>query len=243
MQLDTSLDMAAQLLVRRLQMRAAAPPFSFAAEDIRDEDLIRLPTERLLAELEAVEQDLSPPATWRQAFELQSAELGSRAILVAAVEKYDLQADEWSTLLRAASCLRANLEDDQARTDLYLFVVAPAGTSTSEDWQRTARTLERSEHICRKYVWLPPDNPNDWESMADDLLNRTFLTSPVVAEAASRTTDLGPLDTILREYASEDKLTETALRAWTQILTRAVSPARVIAEELLAAVEGQSHEK
>lgn len=105
MQLDTSLNMAAQLLVRRLQMRAAASPFSFAAADIRDEDLTRLPAERLLAELEAVEQDLSPPATWRQAFELQSAELGSRAILVAAVEQYDLQADEWSILLRAARSL------------------------------------------------------------------------------------------------------------------------------------------
>lgn len=243
MQLNILHTEAAELLVQRLQTRAAASPFNFSSTEVDAAKLTRLPSEFLMDNMEPVEAPL-PSMIWWRAFELRSATLGTRTILVGTVETRDLLAESWNTLLRGASYLRANLDDDSAQTDLYLFVVAPPGTNTSEGWLRTARTIERSEQICRKYVWLPPSGPNDFGVMADNLLNRTFLTSPVPIEdeVTNRATDLGPLDTALLEYGILGRLPQTAIREWTRILNQAPVPGRAVALDLISAVEGDSNE-
>lgn len=235
---------AAEEFVRHLHARAANPPFNFSSTEIDAEKLVRLPAEFLLDEIEPNEAASSPSMAWWRAFELVSVTLGTRTILTGTVETRDLFAESWSSLLRSASYLRANLADDSARTDLYLFVIAPPGTSSSEGWLRTARTIERSEQICRKYVWLPPAHPNEFGMMAENLLNRTFLTSPVPGEdeVTNRATDLGPLDTVLLEYSRLGKLPQAAISEWTRILNQAPAPGRAVALDLIAAVEGDSHE-
>jgi len=85
------------------------------------------------------------------------------------------------------------------RSDLNLFIVAPAGSSDSTEWSDFAAQAERNEHVCRKLVWLPPADSKQWKVSARNFCERTFLARPWIAQnQPSGSAQLDPLAGILQ---------------------------------------------
>jgi hypothetical protein len=61
------------------------------------------------------------------------------------------------------------------RTDVHLFIVLPLQAERDLEGQSWRNRLEGDERVCRKYVWLPGDQPS---RSLDRLMDRTFLARP-----------------------------------------------------------------
>jgi hypothetical protein len=125
------------------------------------------------------------------------------------------------------------------RSDLNLFLVAPAGSAGSSTWSDIAARVERNEQVCRKLVWLPSAEKSTWEEQAARFCDRTFLARPWFGqtrfETEPRLDPLGRLmeqDPVMARWLSivdideggDYDLIDALVDAWK---TNAVEPRRV----------------
>lgn len=61
-------------------------------------------------------------------------------------------------------------------TSLSLFLLGPLGSRDSQEWNDWALEVELDEKVCRKIVWLLPNNPMDHD--AQEFLEGTALAQP-----------------------------------------------------------------
>jgi hypothetical protein len=227
MPLDPLHSSAIRVLHKALVERASAAPFAFAADDKPEAWIRSFPQEQLEKLLESREdmegEGLPPIADETRATILVSANYGQRAILVAPVEELSLASDSGRAALTAAAHLRAHLEPADARVDLFLFLVPPPGLRDNQATEETTRRLERNEHICRTFVWIPASDEDAWNSDIEEFTARTFLAQPFGTEADS-TQNLDPLHeaivhAIVQPSSSDPLLLSEQARAWQRILT------------------------
>jgi hypothetical protein len=64
------------------------------------------------------------------------------------------------------------------RSDLNLFILGPPGSDDVPEWVDFAWHVERNEQVCRKLVWLPPTEQDEWMQSAEAFCDRTFLARP-----------------------------------------------------------------
>lgn len=85
------------------------------------------------------------------------------------------------------------------KSDLNLFLVGPKGSNAKDEWRGIAARIERDESVCRKMVWLPPEELREVDSSVSAFLDRTFLARPWQLSGNSQTPDLSPLNKLSAE--------------------------------------------
>lgn len=68
--------------------------------------------------------------------------------------------------------------DARLREDMMLFLVGPFGSAGNPEWEMQKSRIETNEKVCRKLVWLPPDETEDPSSSLEKVLSRSFLAQP-----------------------------------------------------------------
>lgn len=104
----------------------------------------------------------------------------------------------------ARTWLLSNYSDD-----LNLFLVGPPGSKDEAEWRNFSEVIERNELVCRKLVWLPSKNEQEWPSQIAEFIERTFLAEPW------KTSHIG-------QPANLDALSKSTddLAIWQQVLER-----------------------
>lgn len=87
---------------------------------------------------------------------------------------YDAMNDSLRRYRNQAAIARSWLEVDAA--NLQLFLATPLGTAGVAEWQEVSALIEADDRICRKLVWLLPEEL--LRESAAEFLSRTFLASP-----------------------------------------------------------------
>lgn len=235
---------AIQKLNEALRAQASADPFLFVAQEIQPEWLRTFPPEQLkigngLLKEENVEDAID--TTYVQAMSLTSEKFGRRTLLVAPLLEPVLGTGLGRAALTAIAHIRSHIDDVDARVDLYLVLVAPPGSDCSETWRDAIRRVERNEHICRTFAWLPSADSAIWSEAIAEFLSRTFLArlfehctiSPQVLDPLR-----GLLIDELKQASGSDELLFSAeqLNMLETILTSS-EPGRDTAEKLIDAFE------
>lgn len=166
---------------------------------------------------------------FRRAFELQPASLGILICGLDATSPWDSYRSAlwWTGLVRSETV-------PSRRSDLHLFLVAPKGTELQPDWQGHRSRIESDERFCRKFVWLPSDEPDEVE--IGTFLDRTFLAQPWTGQAAEPRS-LDPLER-LAEEANIKSLSLEETRTWIARLG-SLDVIQQIAEDLAASLESK----
>lgn len=98
----------------------------------------------------------------------------------------------WAAAQREAAAARTTVAADGGE-DLVLILVGPPGSQKKGEWQSFAMEVERNDLVCRKLVWLPPEESIDREGSLNALMLRSFLSKPWVPKSASPQTELDAL--------------------------------------------------
>jgi hypothetical protein len=121
------------------------------------------------------------------------------------------------------------------RSDLHLFLIGPRGTIDDSVWRGRRSQMEADERFCRKFVWLPSDQPKPDEIAT--FFDRTFLAQPWVG-ASAEPRSLDPLEGLIREATDNTLLTALEVREWIARLGAADSTAgHQVAEDLVRVLE------
>lgn len=112
--------------------------------------------------------------------------------------------------------------------DLVLVLVGPQDSADNEDWMAIQRRIERDEKICRKYVWLAPNDPGQWTPSLDEFLRRTFLARPWRDDDSK----ISPALDLLSGNISDDL---PSAGAWMRLLTQENDPD--LADRLILSME------
>lgn len=115
----------------------------------------------------------------------------------------------------------------QCKNDLNLFLVGPLGSASDPRWHDLASRVERDELICRKLVWLPPEDSEDLHKSAQSFCARTFLAQPWNSGGTAGTPELDPMARI-----SEG---DAVLRHWLSVLESAEDPGTSLVDRLITA--------
>lgn len=244
MSLEPSHVAAIEKLNEELRSQASTEPFFFVAQDIQPDWLSTFPPEQLQVENglpQNVTAEETVDTTHIQAMRLVSVKFGPRILVVAPLVEPILSAGLGRNALSAVAHIRSHIDDVDARVDLYLVLVAPPDSDCSEVWQDAIRRVERNEHICRTFAWLPPADSALWPKAIAEFVNRTFLARPFEHRTISPQ-PLDPLrglliDELKRTSGSEEPLFSAGqLSAWETILTSS-KPGRDTAEKLIEVFE------
>lgn len=136
----------------------------------------------------------------------------------------------WSAAQQQAAGARTTVAADSGE-DLVLIMIGPSGSRESAEWRSFAMEVERDDLVCRKLVWLPPNESTENEAELQYFLCRSFLAKPWLTTHDSPQT---ALDTLTEPSA--------ALLGWQEILDRQpLNRANVdyddLVDELIAAHE------
>lgn len=104
----------------------------------------------------------------------------------------------------ARTWLLSNYSDD-----LNLFLVGPPGSKDEAEWRNFSEVIERNELVCRKLVWLPSKNEQEWPAQIDEFIERTFLAEPWRGSHRSKAANLDALSASTDEFSS-----------WLEVLDR-----------------------
>lgn len=124
-----------------------------------------------------------------------------------------------------------------AAEDLLLILVGPGGSADDETWQERRAAVERDAFVCRKLVWLPPED--DAPADAEAFLSRTFLARPwrAAAGATEGDADLDRMARIAERITAEGLSPDEAAR-WVDILSAPADDTDIL-ESLVDALEPQ----
>lgn len=122
-----------------------------------------------------------------------------------------------------------------AAEDLLLILVAPGGSDVDKAWQERRATVERDAFVCRKLVWLPPEE--NAEAATEKFLSRTFLSRPWRAEAGATEGDLDRMARIAERITAEGLSPDEAAR-WVAVLSAPADDTDIL-ESLVDALEPQ----
>jgi hypothetical protein len=124
------------------------------------------------------------------------------------------------------------------RSDLHLFLIAPRGANDDAGWRGRRSRIESDDRFCRKFLWLPSNEPNETE--IGTFLDRTFLATPWEGESASPLS-LDPLERLIDEFHSPN-ITREETQAWIERLEAfdgASGGTAGIAEALVEVIRGE----
>lgn len=236
--------MAIQKLSGTLRAQASADPFLFVIQDVPPAWLKTFPTEQLNVGNglpHEVHEDATVDTTDMLATWLTSKQFGRRTLVVAPLVEPVLGIGLGRDALSAVAHIRSHIDDVDARVDLYLVLVAPPDSDNSEKWRDAILRVERNEHICRTFLWLPPADSTNWAEAIRGFIGRTFLALPFEDSATTLQT-LDPLRNLLSEVLMQANGPEELIFSaeqvsdWETILISA-KPGRETAERLIEVVE------
>lgn len=188
----------------------------------------------LLAALPSGSADVPPSdrlPDFRRAIELEPASLG---LLLCGLDAANPE-DSYRAALWWAGLVRADIPPSK-RSDLHLFLIAPKGTRDQPAWRSRRSRIESDERFCRKFVWLPSNDPDRAE--IETFLDRTFLAQPWAGESAEPRS-LDPLERLVEEISTKS-LNRDEARAWIGRLGSVdMSGMQQIAEDLVSILEGE----
>lgn len=169
---------------------------------------------------------------FRRALDLQPASL---SLLLCGLDA-DKPADAYRAALWWTGLVRSELAPTK-RSDLHLFLVAPRGTSSQAAWQGHRSRYESDERFCRKFVWLPSQDPSRDE--IDAFLDRTFLAKPWQSPSVAPQS-LDPVERLLQEAYRGGLLHPDEVSQW---ITRLGQPdttgGQQVADELVRILEAR----
>lgn len=228
---------AVRSLVEEVRRRASeSEVFDYGVESVNSDQLRTTGLEEVARALEdtrgAVEDEEPDPATI--GLLLTSPRFGRRSILVAPIDGNSFTIGLGRKALVATARFRANLETDEDRSDLYLFLVCPPGDPGGP---HRRRVLERNEALARTHVWVPSTREANWPGEARRFLDRTFLAPPTPT-GTGPSGDLTPLQTELDRLVSQKVIDGMQASRWAAILAGPADEDRDIGAELLAVMDG-----
>jgi hypothetical protein len=115
--------------------------------------------------------------------------------------------------------------------NLQLFLVGPIGSATDTVWRSLAAEAETDDRVCRKLVWLPPEQATVQDALV--FLSRTFLARPWESGPQASSTSLDQMGAItlpagweaaVDEAVDDDTLDADALVAKLIELEEGTSP-------------------
>jgi hypothetical protein len=115
---------------------------------------------------------------------------------------------DWATAQKRAAIARTSVATDSG-VDLVLIMVGQPGSCDDKEWCALAMEVERNDLVCRKLVWLPPEDAADTDASLQDFLRRTFFAKPWDSDEDIEQTRL---DALTDHHA--------ALAGWEDILDR-----------------------
>lgn len=153
----------------------------------------------------------------------------------------DAFSDPFASLLWWAAQARQEL-DHSRRDDLHLVIVVRPTELRRAAWLALASSIENNEHLCRKFVWVAPEAPDQAVASVDLLLDRSFLARPwhVAPLAAARTLD--PLAGLLDDNSLTALASTAELEQWLALLSRSIRAGQDVAEQMVRALSPQAGE-
>lgn len=115
---------------------------------------------------------------------------------------------DWAMAQRLAAIARTSVATDSG-VDLVLIMVGQPGSCDDKEWCAFAMEVERNDLVCRKLVWLPPEDAAGNDASLQDFLRRTFFAKPWDSDENIEQTRL---DALTDHHA--------ALSGWEEILDR-----------------------
>lgn len=85
--------------------------------------------------------------------------------------------DQWKRYQSRSAIARSWLSPERS-DELILLLTGPPGSESDLEWKAIAAQIERNDLVCRKLVWLPPADSEDWNDSVKSFLSRTFLARP-----------------------------------------------------------------
>ena len=168
---------------------------------------------------------------FRRAFDLHPASL---SLLVCGLDG-DRPDQAYRAALWWAGLVRSRITPVR-RSDLHLFLIAPAGTDKTPSWRGRRSRFESDERFCRKFVWLPSCDPSPQE--IGGFLDRTFLAQPWGGESAEPRS-LDPLERLIEDLGSKSLTADEARRWIARLGAMGDSGFQLMAEELVAMLNGK----
>ncbi len=235
---------AIQKLDEELRSRASVEPFFFIVQDIQPNWFNTFPPEQLQVEnglLQDVTEEETMDTAHIRAMRLASEKFGPRILVIAQLVEPILSAGLGRNALSVVAHIRSHIDDVDTRVDLYLVLVAPPGSDSSEIWQDAVRRVERNEHICRTFAWLPSADSTLWSEAIAEFLSRTFLARPFEHRTISPQV-LDPLrglliDKLKQAGGSDELLFSTEQLNLLETILTSSEPGRDTAEKLIDAFE------
>ena len=124
----------------------------------------------------------------------------------------------WTKFDLLVASTRSRLQGNQS-CDLHLFFVAPPGSDQSDFWLGIRGEIEHNDLLCRKLVWLPPEDPARWEESATGFLGRTFLAQPWTGGTVG-SRELDQLEDTVGRLSAQIGVSAEALQNWVTLLER-----------------------
>ncbi|WP_143549309.1 ABC-three component system middle component 1 [Rhodopirellula bahusiensis] len=119
----------------------------------------------------------------------------------------DLLLSRWHGYQQYAATARTWLQSNYS-DDLNLFLVGPPGSKDEAEWRNFSEVIERNELVCRKLVWLPSKNEQEWPAQIDEFIERTFLAEPWKVAHTSKSANLDALSGASDDFSSWQKILE-----------------------------------
>jgi hypothetical protein len=182
-----------------------------------------------LTDIPAKENALERMPEFRRAYDLQPVSL---SILLCLLDAADPE-DSYRAALWWTGLVRSEMEPAR-RSDLHLFLIAPAGTNDEPGWRARRSRIESDERFCRKFLWLPSRVPDGAE--IGSFLNRTFLAQPWSGNSVEPRS-LDPLEQLVNANVNST-LTPSEVRLWvTRLASLDEIRIQQIAEDLVGILE------
>lgn len=124
-------------------------------------------------------------------------------------EGRDAIRQRWNQYQEQCAVSRSWLPPEQS-DELSLLLTGPPGSAYDAEWLAVAAQIERDELVCRKLVWLPSEEEQEWPSDAERFVQRTCFAQPW---SESGETSQVPLDDL-------SDVTDT-LKEWESVLSNA----------------------
>ncbi|MBF0391211.1 MAG: hypothetical protein HQL38_00895 [Alphaproteobacteria bacterium] len=176
-----------------------------------------------------------PPDSLPPDDRMSSLMVGAYPLILGAVTAEHTALDEVRRFANQAAVSRTWLHPEQA-DNLQVFLVGPLGSDASPFWRDRRSQIERDERICRKLMWLPPEEPVALSQSLDLFLARTFLVRPWTKGNSGLSSQLDSLSAIARTPL-KDGLPLALTKEWLDILNRAAEGGEELAAALCATLE------
>ena len=217
--------MTPESLLRDLLLKEAERQNLPCVDDLPAARVSKSAARSLLTQLEAAgtppSADISEDTSLELPRQFAALAIGGFPVLIGAFgasEARDAVNAVWGQFNNLVASTRTRLQGNQS-CDLHLLLIAPPGSEKKDFWLEVRGEVEHNDLLCRKLVWLPPEDPASWQGSAMEFLGRTFLAQPWVGGAVGAH-ELDQLDDAVSRLAAQVDLSTEILRSWVALLER-----------------------